>query len=223
MRKNSKKLFALGFAIILLLCSAFSASAANDALITADLSKVGTFVAMGDLNCDNLLNSADLVLLRKALLQEKEQDYKYADAKEDGSVNILDLVRLKKNIIAEKTPVSIKDGVLTLNGNAYYTGEFVSLLNENTEYQISYYATSDDGITVSINGATNNAVTYNSGKNAAKKYCSHVFKTSSVLTANSGLELKLSGEGTIYNIVINEITNGWTDSDNSEQGSNDIF
>lgn len=218
MKGKVKRLLAIGFAFTLLATGALSLSAATPT-VSENFTEGISFVALGDLDTDGDLASADLVMLRQILLDKEGVASKYADSNADGSVNIIDLVRLKKDITALKKPVVIENGVLKLNGTAYFTEELVSLLKADTEYQISYDVNSEEGIAITVKGATEEV--YNSGKGV--KSFSHVLKTGNVLTANSGLELSLSGVGTIDNIVISEITDTWTDGDTSEQGGNDIF
>lgn len=217
MKGKVKRLLATGFAFSLLATGALSASAAPT--ISEDFSDGIPFVALGDLDADGKLASSDLTMLRQILLSIDGVASKYADSNADGSVNVKDIVRLKKDIAALKNPAVIEDGVLKLNGKAYFANELVSLLKTDTEYQITYDVISEEGITIAVNGATEKV--YTSGKGA--KSFSHILKTGDSLTANSGLELSLSGVGTIDNIVISEITDTWTDGDSSEQGGNDIF
>lgn len=217
MKGKVKRLLATGFAFTLLATGALSASAAPT--VSEDFTDGISFVALGDLDTDGKLASSDLTMLRQILLNKDGVASKYADSNADGSVTLKDLVRLKKDTAALKKPAVIEDGVLKLNGTAYFADELVSLLKTDTEYQISYDVVSENGITLSVKGATEKV--YNSGKGT--KSFSHILKTGDSLTVNSGLELSLSGVGTIDNIVISEITDTWTDGDSSEQGANDIF
>ena len=217
MKGKVKNCLAAGFAFTILATGIFNTSAATP--VSEDFTKGVSFVAAGDLNADGSLNTSDLVMLRKVLLGQKGVESKYADSNSDNRVNIIDLVHLKKDIAALKRPVIIEDGVLKLNGTAYFTGEVVSLLKPDTEYQISYDVITETGIKLSVKGAAEKS--YDSG--TGSKSFSHILKTGKSLTVNSGLELCLSGEGTIDNIVISEITDTWSDGDTKEQGGNDIF
>lgn len=219
--KKFKRLLATAFVVTLMLVSAFSASAAESNVIKLDFNNTASFASMGDLDIDGTLNSSDLIQLRKILLEVSTKNIKYADCNNDSKVNILDLIRLKKNLINQVVPMTLENGKLILNGTVYYTGELVSLLKANTEYQISYDVISDNGITVTVNGAKAKDAVYNSGKGT--KSFSHILKTGSSLTENNGLELSFSGKGTITNVIINEIVDIWSDGDSSEQGGNDIF
>ncbi len=223
MKGKISKLLLVGVAFVLVLSNVLCVSAAENTIVSAKFDTAGEFVAMGDIDNDGSLASPDLTLLRKRLLKSEVKESKYYDANGDTFINIIDLVRLKKYIGANNAPTKIQSKALVIDGTAYYTGEFVSLLKANTEYQISYNFTSDKGIALTLKGVAEADVNFNSKAGTNQKYYSHVFKTGENLTADSGLELIISGKGTIDNIVISEITDSWTDSDRLEQGSNDIF
>ncbi len=223
MKGKISKFLLVGCVVALALSSVFCVSAAENTIVSAKFDSAGEFVAMGDIDKDGNLASPDLTMLRKKLLEKDAVQSKYYDASGDKIINIIDLVRLKKYIGANNAPVKIENKALVIDGNAYYTGEFVSLLKADTEYQISYNFTSQEGIAITLKGVSNEDLSFNSKLGADMKSYSHVFKTGKTLSADSGLELIISGKGTIDNIVITEITDAWVDSDRSEQGANDIF
>ncbi len=69
----------------------------NVETITECANKAGRYYeSRGDINFDGELNSADLVLLRNALLGAATVDTTLADVNNDGSVNIVDMIGLKK-------------------------------------------------------------------------------------------------------------------------------
>ena len=82
-------------ALIIFSLSAVVVSAKDAATVDyADL-KYST----GDVSCDGTVNSTDSVLLRKILLGAESSVHKAAsDLNNDGEVNIIDLVRLKKSL-----------------------------------------------------------------------------------------------------------------------------
>ncbi len=221
--KGKVKIFLVATLAITILASiTLNSAAAEVNVLNADFENGIAFTAMGDLDVDGKIASSDMVILRKMIFSDNfDAGKKYADVNEDSNVDIIDIVRLKKNLLADKKPVSVVDGVLMLNGKAYYTQELLSLMKPNTEYQITYKVESEDGITISIDGAKNATAVYNSGKGT--KRFSHILKTGNSLTENEGLEMVVSGIGKIDDIKINEITTGWFDGDTAEQGSNDIF
>ena len=56
----------------------------------------------GDVNADNKLNTADVVALRKYLLNKQtftESQFQTADLNQDGKVNIYDFLLLKKMLL----------------------------------------------------------------------------------------------------------------------------
>lgn len=221
MKGKVKRLLAASFAITLLASGTLNSAAAENEVISVDFGNSRSFAALGDLDVDGKLASSDLTLLRKILLKTSDEGEKYANVNGDEKINIRDLVRLKKDIADDKKPAAVVDGALELNGTAYYTDELVSLMKPNTEYQITYKVASENGIEISVKGAKADTVVYNSGKGT--KTFSHILKTGETLTPDSGLELALSGVGTIDEITVNEITDSWFDGDTAEQGSNDIF
>ncbi len=72
-----------------------------DSVLT-EINFTETVYETGDINFDGAVDGSDLVVLRKQLLDIIKADKVQSDIKGDDSVDILDLVRLKK-IIVEKT------------------------------------------------------------------------------------------------------------------------
>lgn len=72
-----------------------------DSVLT-EINFTETVYETGDINFDGAVDGSDLVVLRKQLLDIIKADKVQSDIKGDNSVDILDLVRLKK-IIVEKT------------------------------------------------------------------------------------------------------------------------
>ena len=223
MKSTVKRFLVFGFLIVFSICCILNVSAANSVVTSADFSDNRTFVALGDLNHNNIYDITDFIILKRIILGTSAQIDKYSDVNEDGLIDITDLVHLKRYATSTNIPVEISNNALTLNGKAYFTGDFVSLLRANTEYQISYNVTSKNGISITVSGATTNNIIYNSGKAVNGKYFSHILKTGDSLSANKGFELSIAGNGTIKNFVIVEILDGWNDGDSLEQGKNDIF
>ena len=59
----------------------------------------------GDFDGDGIVNAADLVLLKTRLLEGNDEYDKIFDLKEDGAINIVDLIRLKKIIASFENDV----------------------------------------------------------------------------------------------------------------------
>ena len=68
---------------------------------TTSASTEATEPKKGDLNSDNIVNTADLLLLKKLIANENWSDeiYHLSDLNADGAVNIIDLIYLKSIII----------------------------------------------------------------------------------------------------------------------------
>lgn len=86
----------------------------------------------GDLNCDGKINAADLVDFRRNLLEVEEPfDDTVADVKADGSCDILDLVRLKKN--------QVGSAQISQNRMYSYSSRFKWLDNMEVPFSVNGY------------------------------------------------------------------------------------
>ena len=101
----------------------------------------------GDLNGDGVVNSADFVFLRQALLKESEKEY---DINGDGEFNLKDLVRLKKIAVDFD-----KDGKFLvnfekqlINGKTYKLGELFKIKDgcNVDSSKVEFEGTYDNGI-----------------------------------------------------------------------------
>ena len=88
-----KKIGIIILAVVLLMTSSVVAYAADSETISFEDLK---YVA-GDVDCNEAIDAADLVVLKKVLIETAEAERENtADTNGDGVINILDLVRLKK-------------------------------------------------------------------------------------------------------------------------------
>lgn len=72
----------------------------NVALLTAAANKaVDYYNSYGDLDDDGIINSVDAAMLRKALLGLQDVDTTLADVTNDGVVDLLDLIRIKRYLV----------------------------------------------------------------------------------------------------------------------------
>jgi len=91
-----KKIGIIILAVLLVMTSSVVAYAADSATISYEDLK---YVA-GDVDCNETIEAADLVVLKKVLMETIEAEReKTADTNGDSKINILDLVRLKKYFI----------------------------------------------------------------------------------------------------------------------------
>ena len=233
MNKYFVKFFTLCIAVVLVLGS-FSVSAQTNTVLNIDFENANQSEcfervdAAGDINSDRKVNASDMTLLKKMLL-DIEQFTDKADVNNDTATDIRDLVCLKKVIINLKDVISNGIGVssskgLFLEGKVAYTNAFVSLLESEQYYQITYsYKTADaNPIIVKFDGISENPVLFSNVASDNWVTVTKVFKTGS-LTANKNNELFFSGNGYVDNIVIVKTDNYWSDSATNEQGGKDIF
>lgn len=105
------------------------------------------FLLPGDMNADGVANANDLPILINILLRSETTDYSaicsgeltgsiYSDTNGDESVNILDLVRAKKNIANASDFVS--NGSLNVNGRSIYSGEINANMSAGVTYTVTY-------------------------------------------------------------------------------------
>lgn len=104
------------------------------------------FLAPGDIDANGIVNAEDLAQLRQMLLKDEES--KYSDVNGDESVDIRDLIRLKRNIA--NNDEFIANGVMSLNGSSAFKGAFTGSLCENAEYEIKLIYRSDAQVTVKL-------------------------------------------------------------------------
>ena len=233
MNKYFVKFFILCIAVVLVLGS-FSVSAQNNTVLNIDFETANQSEcfervdASGDINSDRKINASDIILLKKMLLGIEQLTNK-ANVNEDTATDIRDLIRLKKILMNLKDVIGNDIGVssskgLFLDGKVAYANEFVSLLEADQYYQITYsYKTLDaNPIIVKLDGISENPVLFSNVASDSWVTVTKVFKTSD-LNANIKNEMFFSGNGYIDNIVIRKTDNYWSDSATKEQGGKDIF
>lgn len=91
-----KKIGIIILAVLLMMASSVVAYAEDSATISYEDLK---YVA-GDVDCNETIETADMVVLRKVLLETTQAERENtADTNGDGEIDIRDLVRLKKYFI----------------------------------------------------------------------------------------------------------------------------
>lgn len=187
------------------------------------------FAAPGDLNVDGEVAADDLVMLKKIVIQSEKANYsevylafgneaKYSDVNGDEAVNVLDLVRLKKNLSDVVSFIESGIGVnesggMNLNGNTAYVEDIVSSLDEDCYYKISYSYKSNSDIKVRIAGITDKSQSFVSPQSNEWKNCSHIIGISENLVKGSEIELQITGKAAIDNFSIEKVV---IDNDLSE-------
>lgn len=221
MKSKTIKIAAMCLALIALLSGVLSVSATSyvvDVLSEDFAAAECEFLAPGDLNADKSLDAADAVSLRKILIEDETDgtyaavytanaDAKYADVNGDDSVNILDLVRQKKNTAADFEIVDTEQGAMVLNGNSAYAGDLFSVMGTGADYKVSFSYKSDSPVKVKINSMGEEIVI----EKAAASDWTTVEETvkTPLAFAENGIELQIIGEG-----LVNDISLSRTNMDN---------
>ena len=191
-----KKIISLSLATAFCIICTLSVSATQyvEKVVNEDFSLKSEclFLAPGD----------DLVSLRKMFLNDNSAKSIYSDVNGDEMVDIRDLVRLKKNIANNFE--FIDNGVMLLNGNSAYKGDFISVMGTGAEYELEYTYKSNSPIKVKINGL-GEEITYESDASADYITVTQTFKTPLKITKSNDIELQIIGVGSIKNFKVTRI------------------
>lgn len=223
MKKRIAVILALSLSIVTLMCGSLSVSAASY-VIEEDFLSVSDceFLAPGDMDADGQVVADDLVLLKQLLLNPKKSNIytdvykeigeasKYSDINGDGFINVIDLVRQKKNLAENSAFVS--GGVMSLNGNSAYKGDFTSSLSANAVYDISITYKSDSPIKVKMADLEKEFV-FEASQNT--KTVVKTFETPSVINDAQGIDFQIIGVVSIDDISVvrvnldNDLADNW--------------
>lgn len=118
------------------------------------------FLRPGDMNADKVIDAKDLPILVNILLCAESSDYSvvcssdlfgklYSDTNGDNYVNILDLVKAKRN--AAKTSDFVSGGVLNVDGKSVYSGSINSDFLSGVTYTVTYKYKTQTSLRVKIN------------------------------------------------------------------------
>lgn len=224
MKSKAMKIAVVGLAVATLLSGVLGVSATSYIVdvLSEDFSTAAEFIAAGDMNADKDLNASDVVSLRKILIEDEtdgtysavytaDKNAKYADVNGDDLVNILDLVRQKKNVAADYDVVDTAKGELVLKGNTAYVGEFFSNMGNGAEYTVSFQYKSNKAVKIKINAMGEEIEI----RQPAATRWSTVKKTikTPLAFAEDGIELQIIGEGSVSDI---SVTRTNMDNDYSE-------
>lgn len=222
MKKRITVIFALCFAVIVMLCGSLSVCA-ESYIIKEDFASAADclFLAPGDVDADGHVVANDLTLLKKLLLIKKSGSYadvykqngetaKYSDINGDGLVNVIDIVRQKKNL--SKILLFVDGGVMTLNGNSAFKGDFTSALSANASYDICLTYKSDTPIKVKI-GDLGKEIVFDASAKVTTVVKS--FETPATVTDEEGIDFQIIGVASIEDISVvrvnmdNDIVDNW--------------
>lgn len=218
MCKNLRRCIACAVVTLLVLCFSVSVPVlASEPAISADFENGSNgFLAPGDLNSDGNVNALDLVMLRLILLTSDACDYdelckeigsdaKFSDANGDSSVNILDLVRVKKCV--DRIFIESDGGVngtagMNVYGNVSYSGGLSSVLTKDRYYKLSFSYKSDEPLKFTINGISAQKYVFNTSASSDWKTETYIFGTAEDFTSISDIEMQICGSGIVDNIAI---------------------
>lgn len=221
MKKRIVVILALCLSITALMCGSLSVSASSYVVnvIAEDLSSESdcNFLAPGDMDADGEVGADDLVILRQLLLTHiRDNAYtavykangekaKYSDINGDEFVDIKDLVRIKKNSV--KNFLFVNNGVMSLNGNSAFKGEFTSVLDEDTVYEVCLTYKSDSPIKIKI-ADLDEEVVFDSVSKVST--VAKTIETPSTITDAKGIDFQIIGVASIESI---SVTRGNIDND----------
>lgn len=228
MKKCVEKILVLGLVIIFSIIGSISVSASKyvEKVVDGNFAKNNDceFLAPGDLDANEKVNAYDFTSLSKILFSDyKDCSYdtvysvkgniaKYSDITGDGQVNIIDLVRIKKILIENYDFVS--DGIMKLNGNSAFAGDFISVLGKGAEYEVKVTYKSEAPINIKINGMDKEIV-FTGNSSSDYTTVTKTFKTPLKLNVTDGIEFQVIGIGSIKNISVtrinmdNELVENW--------------
>ncbi len=127
----TKRIAAIVLAFVLLIGATFgtqvNAFAADS--IVVDFGDIAG--KAGDVDVDTYITSSDLIVLKQILIgAAKAQSEKTADANEDNSIDVRDLVNLKKTM-ADKEAAYFADGITVINGSADDLTTYIYKINSS--------------------------------------------------------------------------------------------
>lgn len=213
---NLKRLISFITALILLVGSAVSAEAADS--VEFEFGAVSALY-IGDVDTDTVLQSSDLVALKKILLSVCEPiNRKTADLNFDEKIDILDLVRLKKKLSGQvissyfdkeaealKTKImSASDELPEISGDTYYVSAEGGILQLGTKTSPYSYEKFLNSVTLK----EGDAVLFKRGD---------VFRGGKIKKSVSGIYYGAYGEGDkpeIYGSAQNYANAEWTNEGN---------
>ena len=164
------------------------------------------FLLPGDVNADRSLNAADSVHLSKLLLGVGGVDEKYSDVNGDGALNVIDLIRQKKNSANYGTIIA--DGEYRLNGKSIYGVSLYENMRSGAEYRVVMKYSADSDIKVIINGVEMLA-------SSADSTFEYDFTAPLTIDREEDYRLEIVGTGTVSHFSIqavntdNELVENW--------------
>lgn len=171
------------------------------------------FVCPGDINFDGQLNAADLSRLVRILLEVKSTAYddvvseregtEYSDVNGDNSVNIIDLVRVKKNIVYRN--YFLDDGTMAFDGKCVYSESLVPQMGTGASYRISYRYKADSQVTVKFNSMGEEKEYVHSSSNNSWITAEHTVKTPLTKGEAIRFDLQIIGKGALDDFSITRI------------------
>ena len=182
---------------------AFPCSAARYATFAVDedfsSSAQCKFLEPGDMNANGSVNASDLAQLCQVLLCDTQN--MYSDVNGDLQVDILDLIRAKKNSLHD----FLNDGSMNLNGNSIYNGDFIASLRSGVTYQIRCKYKSTSAVTVRISGLGTEKVFTLASTNGEWATVTNNFNTPLTIANHTGIELQVIGTALVDDFEVKQL------------------
>ncbi len=216
MKKYIPRFLVLSLVTVLFLAGSFSVSAVKykSNIVKDDFSSSSDslFVCPGDVDYNGELNAGDLTSIISTILTSEGTSYssivankpaaKYSDVNGDGYINIIDLIRIKKNIADNNFFKS--GGTMSFYGKCVYSKSLTNDLATGASYKISYKYKAEAPLTVKLN-LIGEEKTYNNS--VSSEWQTVEYTVSSQLSKGSAadFDLVISGKGVLDNFSITRI------------------
>ena len=161
----------------------------------------GAFLAPGDVDGDGTLAASDLTQLSQVLLGIEVSDCVYTDVNGDTAINIIDLIRAKKNAAVD----FVSEGAMNLNGKSTYSAEFASRMSPGASYQVICRYKSNSAVSVKLNGIGSAKDYTLASTSGSYTTVTNNFTTPQTMSGSGTVTLEINGTATVDSFEIKRV------------------